>query len=102
MKPLDLLDLPTYKVLEQALDKTKLKLHPSQAHGLICGILCGKPSSKAAWSELITGGGIETAEAHEVLQSLYDASSKQLKEFLFDFEMVLPPDSSDLPYVQKH
>lgn len=88
--------LPTFAVLSRALDQTALKLHPSQVHGLICGILCGNPNSTSAWEELVTGGE-ETEKTHEVLQSLYDASAKQLKEFLFEFELILPSDTDALP-----
>lgn len=88
---------PTYRELDQALSKTTLKLHPSQAHGLICGILCGHPNSSAsAWEELITGGK-EPAKTHEMLQNLYDLSKKQLDEFLFEFQLMLPAGSEDLP-----
>jgi len=90
------LDLPTYKELDVALNKTLLKLHPSQAHGLICGILCGNPSDNAAWEEVITGGGEEAAETLKTLHILYEVSAKQLKDFLFDLEMVLPDDAEDL------
>jgi uncharacterized protein YgfB (UPF0149 family) len=87
--------LPSYQELNQALSKTILKLHPSQVHGLISGILCGNPKSNAAWEELVTGGK-DPAKTHEVLQDLFDASKKQLDEFLFEFQLVLPPDSDGL------
>lgn len=90
------IDLPTYTELDRALNATALKLHPSQVHGLICGILCGPSSKNAAWEELVTGGE-ESPQTHKLLQSLYDGSASQLKDFLFDFEMVLPPDSEPLP-----
>lgn len=88
--------LPTYRDLHQALSKTTLKLHPSQAHGLICGIICGNPATNAAWEELVTGGK-GPAKTHEILQSLFDASKTQLDDFLFEFELVMPSDSDDLP-----
>lgn len=88
--------LPTYAVLSRALDKTALKLHPSQVHGLICGLLCGNPNNTTAWEELVTGGK-ETEIVHEVLQSLYDDSAKQLKDFLFELELILPADTEALP-----
>lgn len=90
------LALPNYRVLDQALNKTSLKLHPSQVHGLVCGILTGDTTGTTAWEELVTGGE-ETPKAHEVLQELYDTSAKQLAEFLFEFQLVLPSDSEQLP-----
>ncbi|MBX3708359.1 MAG: UPF0149 family protein [Gammaproteobacteria bacterium] len=88
--------LPNYRALHQALSKTTLKLHPSQVHGLVSGILCSNPKSNAAWEELVTGGE-DSAKTHKVLQDLFDASMKQLDEFLFEFQLVLPPDSEVLP-----
>ncbi|VVC76848.1 hypothetical protein AQUSIP_21750 [Aquicella siphonis] len=88
--------LPQYRELNQALSKTTLKLHPSQVHGLVSGILCGNPKSSAAWEELVTGGK-DPAKTHEVLQALYEASMTQLDDFLFEFQLVLPPDSETLP-----
>lgn len=87
---------PDYRDLSKALEKTALKLHPSQVHGLVSGLLCGNPSSSAAWEELVTGGK-ETPKTHDVLQGLYDATAKQLGEFLFDFQLLLPPESDELP-----
>lgn len=87
--------LPSFAELNQALSQTSLKLHPSQVHGLIAGILCGNPNSTAAWEELVTGSE-QTGAMHDLLQSLYNASAKQLADFLFEFEIVLPPDSDDL------
>lgn len=88
--------LPSYTELNDALSKTTLKLHPSEAHGLICGILCGNTKTDSAWEALVTGSK-DPLKTHEVLQALFDASAKQLNDFLFEFQMVLPPDSEDLP-----
>ena len=86
---------PTFIELSQLLDNTALKLHPSQVHGLICGVYCGNSKSTAAWETLIKGD--EASGAHEVLQSLYEKSVKQLEDFLFEFQLILPADSSELP-----
>lgn len=99
MKPLS---LPNYAALHQALSKTTLKLHPSQVHGLICGMFSGNPTSTEAWEELVIGkkksGKKNTSDkTHTLLQALYDMSATQLSEFLFEFKLVLPPDSEVLP-----
>jgi len=88
--------LPTFRALNQALSKTTLKLHPSQVHGLITGVICGNPKSTAAWEELVTGGE-DPAPTHQILQELYDSSANQLEDFLFEFQLLLPADSEDLP-----
>ncbi len=36
-------------------------------------------------------------ETHQVLQDLFTASGKQLDEFLFEFQLILPPDAEVLP-----
>jgi uncharacterized protein len=87
--------LPTFAKLTTALGKTVLKLHPSQVHGLICGLICGNPYSTTAWEELLTGNN-KSQYTHDLLQQLYDASAKQLSEFLFELELILPPDQKSL------
>lgn len=87
--------LPTYAKLSQALDKTNLKLHASQVHGLISGLLCGNPMNHAPWEELVTGGK-NKGKSHELLQLLYDGTAKQLADLLFEFQMILPADSAEL------
>jgi uncharacterized protein YgfB (UPF0149 family) len=89
-------ELPTFRELDQALSKTSLKLHASQAHGIIAGIICGNPNANTGWESLVTGGE-SSDETHAVLKSLHEASMKQLDEFLFEFELLMPPDSDDLP-----
>ncbi|OGT36859.1 MAG: hypothetical protein A3F11_08750 [Gammaproteobacteria bacterium RIFCSPHIGHO2_12_FULL_37_14] len=88
--------LPKYYQLGQALNQTTLKLHPSQVHGLICGILCGHPSESSAWENLVTGDQT-TGKTHELLQELYNASASLLKDFLIEFHLILPADSQKLP-----
>lgn len=87
---------PSYLELATALNKTQSKLHPSQAHGLISGILCGNPNASAAWEELIASAK-ESPKTHEILRALYDNTAKELNEFLFQFKLLLPADKKDLP-----
>lgn len=87
--------LPAYADLEQALFKTALKLHPSQAHGIICGMLCGQAPKDADWEKVVTGGK-ETKDVHSLLQAVFDASNAQLNSFDFDFELLLPVDDEEL------
>ena len=96
------LSLPDYIELNQVLMKTSFKMHPSQVHGLICGILCagtteeGKLKSEIAWESLVTGNK-KTAQAHALLQTLYEVSAKQIRDFLFEFNLLLPNDEAGLP-----
>jgi uncharacterized protein YgfB (UPF0149 family) len=89
--------LPTYTELDVALSKTKLKLHPSQVHGIICGILCGTADKNAEWEALITGDEVAPV-VHKALVALYEATQKQLHDFLFEIEMLLPADAVDLSH----
>lgn len=87
--------LPDYSELEQALSETVLKLHPSQVHGILCGVLSGNVSGTLAWEELVVGSK-DTSKSHTILQALYAASAKQLNDFLFEFQLVLPDDTEKL------
>lgn len=88
--------LPEYAEISAALNNTALKLHASQVHGLICGILSGNPNTAPGWEQLVTGDDDGEPATHELLQSIYSASAKQLDEFLFELQMVLPDDAEPL------
>ena len=88
--------LPLYQELDSALNTTQLKLHPSQVHGVICGILSGKPNTAVSWEEIITGAS-GPIQVPKILEKLYNATVQQLKDFLFELELVLPADSELLP-----
>jgi uncharacterized protein YgfB (UPF0149 family) len=87
--------MPDYQALNQVLSQTMQKLHPSQVHGMISGILSGNVGEKLNWEELVAGGE-DRSKTHDILQALFLASQKQLEEFLFEFELMLPPDSESL------
>lgn len=95
-------NFPDYQPLLKALGETTFKLHPAEAHGLICGVICGNIDSnkKSNWEELVTGGdnGEEAKNTHTLLQALHDESKKQLTEILFEFKLLLPDDSEELPH----
>jgi uncharacterized protein YgfB (UPF0149 family) len=90
------LSMPDYPSLSRALEDTSLSLHASEVHGVICGVLSGNPKSKVDWEKLVTGKE-DPAATHELLQNLFTASQKQLDEFLFEFQLILPPDTDVLP-----
>lgn len=92
MKPIS---LPTFSKLNQALAKATTKLHPSQVHGVICGIICGKPESESGFREWIKGHE-KGKTIRELLDALYQASKQQLSDFLFEFQLILPADSANL------
>lgn len=87
--------MPTYSELSKALSKTSQKLHPSQAHGLVCGLLCGKQSKEADWEQLVAGGNT-TKPVHKVLKASYDETARQLQAFDFTLQLVLPDEADAL------
>lgn len=87
--------MPDFDKLSEALNETTLKLHPSEAHGLISGVLSGNADSKTSWEEVVMGEE-NPAEARELLQTVFSASAKQLDEFLFEFQLFLPSDAEAL------
>jgi uncharacterized protein YgfB (UPF0149 family) len=89
--------LPTYTELDLALSKTQSKMHPSQVHGLICGILCGNADTQSEWETLMSGGEKISPSVHQTLQALYDATQKQLSDFLFELQILLPAEAVELP-----
>lgn len=92
MKPIMLLE---FDDLTEALDHTELKLHASQVHGLISGLLCGNFDHKSAWDELLLGEKL-SGDTKQSLQAMFDGTAEQLSDFLFEFKMVLPSDDEDL------
>lgn len=90
------ISLPEYSELSQALSETTLKLNPAQAHGLMCGVLCGGQKSDIAWDKWVSNQG--SAPDTAILQSLYQVTAQQLEDFSFDFQIMLPPDGSDLAW----
>jgi len=87
--------LPTYKDLNKALSQTTLKLHPSELHGLICGILCGDLNTHSAW-ETFKISSQEIVQT-QILKDVFDVSALELNEWLFDFQLILPLDAEELP-----
>lgn len=90
------ISLPDYSELSQTLSQAALKLNPAQAHGLMCGVLCGSQNSDIAWDKWAAGD--QSADGIAALQALYEVTARQLSEFSFDFQLMLPPDGSDIAW----
>lgn len=88
--------MSNFSELSQALKQTSLKLHPSQAHGLVCGLLCGQLQPNENWMPLITGEKA-SPKIEEILQKLYHLSHQELQAFAFEFQLLLPNDRTPLP-----
>ncbi len=88
--------LPEFSEMTAALSQTELKLHASQVHGLITGVLCGTLNTEVEWEELVMGEKL-TEDTRPILQDLYAKTGSQLADFLFEFQMLLPDDEEELP-----
>ncbi len=89
--------LPLFDDLTTALNETELKLHASQVHGLISGVLSGNFNEETDWQEIVMGE-ILTEDPADVVQRLYLATAHHLTESLFEFQIILPDDEMDLPH----
>lgn len=96
MKPNTLDSLPMFNDLTEALSHTELKLHASQVHGLMTGVLCGNFNQETDWEQSVMGEKL-TGDTKETLQSLYMTTAGLLADLLFEFQMVLPDDEEALP-----
>lgn len=88
--------LPEFDEVTNMLEMTEQKLHASQVHGLISGILCGGFEEEASWQELVMGEKLAPDCAGE-LTEVFNVTRQQLKDFLMQFAMILPDDDTDLP-----
>lgn len=87
---------PSFDTLSEALNDTTRKLHAAEVHGLLSGLICGKPHEiSTAWETLITSPE-DQPKVHQVLTALYHSTRSQLVDFLFEFDLVLPEDSVQL------
>lgn len=89
--------LPTFADLNQLLDKTANKMNPAQAQGFICGLLLRQSEHTSGWEHLITGED-QAAPIADALRSFMKATAKQLSDFTFDFQLILPEDETDLSF----
>ncbi len=86
---------PSYNELNQVLTDNQVEINPSEIHGMICGILSGNNKKSIPWEEYVAGAK-NPKKIHEILQALLEATQKQLDEFLFELELLLPPDNDSL------
>src|SRR5579862_6184591 len=90
--------LPSYKKLASLFKKIKSDLHPAQTHGLVCGYLCITPNPEKLdpvfEKSLLDVEGDKQSQT--ILSDLYKASYHSLKQFSFDFSLILPDDSTSL------
>lgn len=85
--------LPTFSEVNTALKK--FNFHASQAHGIICGLICALSKKEINWGSLLHVDR-KNKKAHELLKLISDVSFKQMSEFSFEFSLLLPNDKVDI------
>lgn len=97
-------NIPSYASVAGALESVKSVVSISEAHGLLCGLLCGTTTKEidgASWVQSLMDSADPsksfTKEHLEVLKELFDVTRYKLEEMDFDFELLLPDDNQELP-----
>ena len=90
--------LPSYEKLVTLFKKTKSDLNPAQTHGILCGHLCITPGlgEVPPQFEMSILHEKKAESSFAVLSDLYQASYQSLKQFSFEFSLVLPNDKTDI------
>jgi len=89
--------IPTYENVFSALSKVKASTSPSEAHGLLCGIICGFGDEEENLLFNKFFGLDESDELFGYLCDVYKATSEQLKSTELNFDLLLPEDEEPLP-----
>lgn len=95
-------ELPiTFGAVQTALDRCGAPVDASEAHGVLCGMLCGRPGTTVSqWLEPIwdtDGRAINVPEAaRQVLQALWEETRQRLREQDYNFSPLLPEDEEPL------
>lgn len=87
------MSLPSWDDVDARLRALAAPATASESHGLLCGLLCmGEPGARAAWLEQVLGAAVAPAP----LDALYDETLRQLDDAVFEFELLLPGDDTDV------
>jgi uncharacterized protein YgfB (UPF0149 family) len=90
--------LPSYAELTTLLNEIQPGLYPAEVHGLLCGYICVIPLTEKLdpkLAKLILGDAIDKNDLL-ILSQLYEASYHSLKQFSFEFNLILPDDDADI------
>lgn len=88
--------LPTYTEVKSVLKKPSEIFHPSEVHGVLCGILCGSSNKNNKSWETLPFVNSKDKKNYTVIQQLYEKSYDQLNEFSFEFALLLPKDNLNI------
>jgi uncharacterized protein YgfB (UPF0149 family) len=88
--------LPSYTVLTKAIQQFQPNGHAAQIHGLLCGYVCATPDKFDSQWEGMLPGLKDNKKAYTSLQQVIAVSYQQLREFSFEFGLVLPGEKTDI------
>lgn len=92
--------------LSALLGRLEVPISPSEAHGLLCGLLCAQssPTAKSAWlGELLDAAALEPGSLSErvddirALDTWFSSVLETLHDAELGFNLMLPNDDSPLP-----
>lgn len=87
------MSLPSWDDVDAGMRTLAASATASECHGVLCGLLCmGEPEARSAWLEHVVG----TSLASEPLDTLYEETLRQLDDAVFEFELLLPGDDTDI------
>jgi uncharacterized protein len=87
---------PSFIEIEAALKAGGSPLEASEAHGIICGVICALPeSTQSAWEGMIFAENTE-GEHLEPLRELYRSSYQAMTSFSFEFHLLMPDDKANI------
>jgi uncharacterized protein YgfB (UPF0149 family) len=92
--------LPAYHEIQAKLAAAGIGIGPSEAHALVCGLICGDAAAalQLMRQELCSGGDLHAHEAQEginILTQIHAKSSAQLKDPAMGFRLLLPEEEMD-------
>jgi uncharacterized protein YgfB (UPF0149 family) len=91
-----------YEQLAKHLEISELSPSASEAHGMLCGLICaGHPQAEAAWMDELLRGADETdllaRECRQSLRALAQITREEMDGPGLGFSPLLPVDSAPLP-----
>ncbi len=92
--------IPTFERLEDSLRAAGVAMGASEAHGLMCGVMCAsRPASHDWLGEILLesdAGDVHAEECRELLLAGYSHTALDLRSKQFDFHPLLPDDAAAL------
>jgi uncharacterized protein YgfB (UPF0149 family) len=82
---------PVFDEVSEVLKSIATNPHPSQIHGLLCGMLCGSEKDTRVWLNHF----MQPTDAifnDPIFKRLHNQSLEQLNDFSFDFKLLLPDE----------